>query len=94
MRRVALAFAVAVIMAVSAFGCIVRTGPPPARVEVRPAVPYPEAVWIDGHWEHRYGEWVWNPGCWSRPPFPGAIWVPGHWRESPGGWRWVPGHWR
>ena len=94
MRRVALALALAVIAAVSPMGCVIRTGPPPARFEVRPVVPYPEAVWIDGHWEHRYGGWAWSQGYWARVPFPGAIWVPGHWRESPEGWRWVPGHWR
>ena len=96
MRAAALALTIALITAMSVVGCVatVRTGPPPARVEIRPAVPYPEAVWVEGHWEFRHGEWMWSPGYWARAPFSGAVWIPGHWREDPGGWRWIPGHWR
>jgi hypothetical protein len=77
-------------------GCttVVRTTPPPARVEVRPAPPFKHAVWIDGHWKHRHGDWVWVPGHWVKRPNPGAHWVPGHWKQAPRGWKWVPGHWR
>lgn len=76
-------------------GCIayVPNPPPQAMVEVRPAVPFPEAVWIGGYWAHRYGNWVWVPGYWGRRPWAGAIWVPGYWRETPRGYHWVKGHW-
>jgi hypothetical protein len=96
MNRIVVALIVAVALTMSVMGCVevVRTGPPPPRVEVRPALPYAEAVWIDGHWDYRGGNWVWAQGYWERRPFPGAVWVPGHWRETPGGWKWVPGHWR
>jgi hypothetical protein len=96
MNRVVAALAVAAALTVSAMGCVavVRTGPPAPRVEVRPFAPYPEAVWIDGHWDYRRGNWVWMQGYWERRPFPGAVWTPGHWRETPGGWKWIPGHWR
>ncbi len=96
MNRIVVALIVAVALTMSVMGCVevVRTGPPPARVEVRPALPYPEAVWIDGHWDYRGGNWVWAQGYWERRPFPGAVWIPGHWRETPGGWKWIPGHWR
>lgn len=96
MRRIAAAF-FGIVLAVAIMGCVaeVRTpAPPPPRVEVRPAVPYPDAVWVEGHWEFRGGSWVWLPGCWSARPHARAVWVQGHWRETPNGWRWVPGHWR
>lgn len=86
-----------VIIVLTTFGgCVteVRTPPPPPRVEVRPAPPFPDSVWIEGHWAFRGGEWVWIDGHWERRPRPGAVWVPGHWKETPKGWRWVPGHWR
>jgi len=96
MNRTIVAFAVVAALTLSVVGCVtvVRTGPPPARVEVRPVAPYPEAAWIDGHWDYRGGNWVWLQGYWERRPYPGAVWVPGHWRETPEGWKWVPGHWR
>jgi hypothetical protein len=77
-------------------GCIaeIRTPPPSARVEVRPAAPFPEAAWIGGYWEHRRGNWVWMPGHWEKRPRPRAVWVPGHWKQTPKGWKWTPGHWR
>ena len=42
-----------------------RTCPAP-RVEVRGRIPYPGAVWVQGHWNRRHGDWVWIPGHWSR----------------------------
>jgi len=96
MKRILVALAVVAALTMSVVGCVgvIRTGPPPARVEVVPAAPYPEAVWIEGHWDYRGGNWVWLPGYWERRPYGGAVWVPGHWRETPAGWKWVPGHWR
>jgi hypothetical protein len=96
MNRRAVALIAAVALTMSVMGCVevVRTGPPPPRVEVRTVAPYPEAVWIDGHWDYRGGNWVWLQGHWERGPFPGATWIPGHWRETPNGWKWIPGHWK
>ncbi len=74
--------------------CVVHTQPPPRRVEVRPARPFPKAVWIEGHWEHRQREWVWVSGYWVKKPRPKAHWVPGHLKKGRWGWKWVPGHWR
>ena len=84
------------ILVVFIGGCIteVRTPPPPPRTEVRPPAPHHEAVWIQGHWQHRHGEYVWEPGHWERAPRAGVAWVPGHWRDTPRGWVWTPGHWR
>jgi len=96
MKRGIVALTVALVLVMSVVACttVIRTGPPPARVEVVPVAPYPEAVWIGGHWDWRGGNWVWLPGYWERRPYAAAVWVPGHWRETPEGWRWIPGHWR
>lgn len=50
-------------------GCVtyVRPGPPPLRTEIVGAVPYPDAVWVAGHW------------AW-KPRYGGYVWIPGHWR--------------
>ena len=71
-------------------------GPPPeAIVEVRPAIPFPDAVWLAGFWALHAGNWVWNNGSWGRRPHPGATWNPGNWHHAgPRGWGWRPGHWR
>lgn len=77
-------------------GCatkVVYVPPPAPRVEIYGPPPYPEAVWIPGHWAYREGEWVWIPGHWEKRPRPTAVWVPGHWRPKGKGWVWVPGHW-
>ncbi|GAB4417370.1 MAG: hypothetical protein OHK0032_13410 [Thermodesulfovibrionales bacterium] len=95
MRKIALTL-VMVIALSTITGCVaeIRTPPPPARVEVRPVAPFPDAVWIDGYWDFRHGGWVWIDGYWERRPRHGAVWVPGHWKETPRGWRWIPGYWR
>ncbi len=42
--------------------------PPPPKVEIRTACPYPGAVWVPGHWQWRgRGRgYVWAPGHWKR----------------------------
>jgi len=42
--------------------------PPPARVEVVPSAPRPDAVWIDGEWMWRGRRWGWQKGRWVVPP--------------------------
>jgi|Deesub1362B_J571_1020462.scaffolds.fasta_scaffold15770_2 hypothetical protein len=71
----------------------VRKAPPPARVEVRPPKPFPNAVWIAGHWHWNGVTFVWISGRWVKPR-PGYVWVPGHWMRTHHGWRWVPGRWK
>jgi hypothetical protein len=71
-------------------------GPPPAPlVEAIPAVPYPDAVWIDGYWGYYGGDWGWRGGHYERRPHPGANWHRGEWHHEEGrGWGWRPGRWR
>ena len=77
-------------------GCgpaVVVRQPPSARIEVKPAKPYTNAVWINGHWKWNRGSYVWIPGFWSKPK-PGKKWISGHWAKRPKGWIWIKGHWR
>ena len=77
-------------------GCgptVVVRQPPPKKVEVKPAKPYPNAVWVQGHWAYRGGTYVWVPGHWKKAR-PGRTWVAGHWARRRGGWVWVKGYWR
>jgi hypothetical protein len=76
----------------------VDRAPPPARVEIVPARPSPEAVWIDGEWTWRRGLWAWLPGRWTLAPegasfsawvfvrrADGTLWyAPGVWRDEKG----------
>jgi hypothetical protein len=48
--------------------CVATIQPPPAREEVVVAArPYPDAVWMKGHWQWKrwHREWVWVPGHWQ-----------------------------
>ena len=72
---------------------VVRTPPPPERVEVVAAAPYPGAVWIRGHWRWNGAAYVWIGGHWERPRV-GWAWVPHHYAPYGRHWRYVPGHWR
>jgi hypothetical protein len=96
MRRTIVIWFFALISTVTLAGCVavVRAHPPPARVEVRPAMPYPDAVWIGGYWQRQHNDWIWIGGRWARKPWPDAQWEPGFWTEKRGGWEWKPGHWR
>jgi hypothetical protein len=76
----------------------VERPPPPARVEILPARPSIDAVWIDGEWIWRRGRWAWLPGRWVVPPegasfaawtfergADGRLWyAPGVWRDASG----------
>jgi hypothetical protein len=70
----------------------VQSEPPPPQVEVRPALPYANGVWIEGHWAWR-GRWVWVGGRWEGARV-GHVWVPHHWERFGPRWRYLPGHWR
>jgi len=72
----------------------VEVGPPVPVVEVRPACPEPDFVWIDGYWGWRAHDYHWVRGYWARPPHPGWVWAPGAWARADRGWRWHDGHWR
>jgi len=67
--------------------------PPPPRVEIIPAAPMPNDIWVNGHWAWNGVQWQWMPGRYVVRPTPRANWIPGHWRPHPGGYVWVDGRW-
>ena len=72
----------------------VRVSPPRPKkvVVVKPAKPWKQAVWINGHWKWQKGHWVWVKGHWKKAK-PGYHWVDGHWKHTPHGWVRIKGHW-
>jgi hypothetical protein len=67
--------------------------PPPAEVDVVPASPGPEFIWIAGyhHWDGR--RYVWVRGRYERRPHPRARWVAPHWVVRGRAHVWVAGRW-
>ncbi|MEO8905860.1 MAG: hypothetical protein ABI488_25235 [Polyangiaceae bacterium] len=51
--------------------------PPAAFAETVPPRPDREALWVDGHWAWRGGNFVWQRGGWLKVP-PGTHYA--HWR--------------
>jgi hypothetical protein len=74
---------------------IVVTKPlPPLRVETRrPVSPNPNYVWVRGHWDWQFRDWVWVSGQWMEVPFPGAVFVEGRYLADSGRYVWDRPHW-
>jgi len=68
--------------------------PPPAEVEVVPASPGVEYVWVGGYhrWDGR--RYVWIRGRYERRPHERARWENAHWEARGRGRVWVEGRWR
>ncbi|HTM46871.1 MAG TPA: YXWGXW repeat-containing protein [Polyangiaceae bacterium] len=58
--------------------------PPPARVEIVPAQPSSDDIWIDGEWIWQNGRWAWRRGYWTIPP-PLAVYSPSTLRRTKSG---------
>lgn len=67
--------------------------PPAARVEVIPASPSANHVWVAGYWTRDGAAWVWMPGVYVVRPVQRTRWEPGHWAVRGHRWVWIPGHW-
>jgi hypothetical protein len=72
---------------------VVKEKPAPPVVLVRPASPYPNAVWVGDSWRWHRGRYVYVKGHYVKPRR-GMVWVDGHWKNTPRGFVWVKGHWR
>jgi hypothetical protein len=68
--------------------------PPAERVEVIPAAPGAEYVWVKGHWGWRQSDYEWIAGHWAVPDRGFRQWVAGRWEHDRNGWYYVEGHWR
>ena len=66
---------------------------PAEEVYVRPAQPYPGAVWIEGDWVWVNGRYVHNHGHWDRVR-EGRRYIAGYWEHTNRGYRWRRGHWQ
>ena len=104
-KRKVLAVLTAAIVAGSVTGCVayvrpmpgvvyIQRRPPADRVEVIPASPGGEMIWIGGYWASRGAEFEWVPGRWERPAEGRRVWVAHHWVHDRNGWYLVEGHWR
>lgn len=71
---------------------VVRTAPPRARAERRPARPSRDHVWVAGHWVYRNGRYVWRSGRWIRDRA-GYRYRPARWVQRADGWVYVEGRW-
>jgi hypothetical protein len=71
---------------------IVRSQPPPERIEPVPMSPGPGYIWIRGHWSWHHERWEWFGGRWERVAQPGSTWISGQWVARGNGWVWIEGH--
>jgi hypothetical protein len=79
----------------SAAGVVyVSDEPPVAQVEVIPASPGFNYVWVGGHWGWHDNNYRWVPGGWVVPARGYSVWVPGRWDRDGHGWYWRDGRWR
>jgi len=84
------------ILLSSLSGCtgalVVRTAPPPERMETVSVAPSTDHFWVRGHWMWNGNQYVWVTGRWEVRRAR-EVWVPGHWRAVGGGYVWEAGHW-
>jgi hypothetical protein len=67
-----------------------RDGPPaPRYTTVTPRAGY---IWVEGHYNWQYNQWVWMPGHYERARV-GYRWVNGNWDQRDGRWAWREGRW-
>jgi hypothetical protein len=65
--------------------------PPPPHVRVvRPVMPGPGYVWVNGFYEPVGGQYRWREGYWASRPYPHAVWVAPRYS----GHRYYGGYWR
>ena len=68
--------------------------PPPPRVEVIPAPPSADMIWVPGYWHWDGGHHVWMGGRWEARRGH-EHWEPHRWApDNRGGWRLHGGYWR
>jgi len=73
---------------------VVKVRPAVPVVRVRPVLPSPRHVWVNGDYVWRGGRYIYIDGYWAEPPHRRRHWVEGHWKHTRRGWTWIPGHWK
>jgi hypothetical protein len=66
------------LLAQISVGITIGAPPPPRVVRVRPVMPGPDFVWVEGYWYPVGGHYRWHEGYWTRPPYVGARWIGPH----------------
>ncbi len=81
----------------AAQGVVVYQAPPPAQatiaVNARPPAPYPNSVWVDGHWEWNGNQYVWMNGYWVQGRV-NHVYIQPRWERRGNGYVYVTGSWR
>lgn len=72
---------------------VVREAPPREIVEVMPAPPSHEHIWIAGYYIHDGHRYTWVHGHYEMPPHHGAHWEAPMWTHESDGWHHHEGHW-
>jgi hypothetical protein len=72
---------------------VVDAAPPAPIVEVRPASPWANGVWLPGYYHWNGVRHFWVSGRWSLP-YAGHTWEPHRWAFEGGRYRFYHGHWR
>jgi hypothetical protein len=62
--------------------------------EAIPPRPYPNAVWIPGHYSYNGATYMWESGRWENPPSGATSWILPSWQPTAGGYIYVRGHWQ
>ena len=73
---------------------VIKLRPPAPVVKIRPAIPAPGHVWVNGGYTWRSGKYIYSDGYWVKPPKGRHHWTDGKWKRKRGGWVWIPGRWR
>ncbi|MEQ8461369.1 MAG: hypothetical protein RLO52_02600 [Sandaracinaceae bacterium] len=71
---------------------VYQAPPPRQTVAVRPAAPYGNAVWVEGHWQWNGGQYVWVDGYYVQQR-PGYTFQQPRWVQQGGRYVYVQGGW-
>ena len=71
---------------------IIQEAPPPEVVEVVPARPSHDVIWVKGYWVHSGGKYVWMKGRYINERR-GYRYVHPHWEHTKHGWEFHEERW-
>jgi hypothetical protein len=71
----------------------VAEAPPEPLIEIVPAAPGDDFVWVNGYYAWNGTRYVWVRGHWAIRPRVGWVWVRSGWVYVDGRYHFVAGHW-